>query len=330
MNRSLVSKGLAGVAVAGAAVTGAAQESGSQAAKAHDTLSGSVLQLLQDVGLPPVVDIVLARLILVIGIVVLGWLALAVVKVLIRKVGLRILTARMGAEARPRAVTLTDLFYSIIKYVLIFATFIIALRQAGVNPTPFLGGAAIVGLAVSFGSQGLVQDVVTGIFVMLENQFTIGEYVDLGGKSGVVVGMSIRIVTIRDAQGNLQNIPYRTITTITNSSRSSTPLVLDVFLAEEKDEAAAPGVLEEALKMFSQELSPLVRSYEVIGVMNPGSAFRAVRANVNCLPGRADFVQAEAITRVKRAFTAASIAIAEDRIRCFGKPLEAVGWNPAI
>jgi len=317
------------VQAAGAAKD-AAEKSAPGSSGTTNSVSDSLIGVMQKLGLPPVVDIIVARLILIVVVIAAGWLALVVLKALIRQIGLRVLVARMGSESRPRAVTLTNLFYSIVKYVVIFATFIMALRQAGVNPTPFLGGAAIVGLAISFGSQDLVKDVVTGIFVMLENQFTIGEYVNLGGKSGVVVGMSIRIVTIRDTQGNLQNIPYRTITTITNSSRSSTPLVLDVFLADEKDEGAAPEVLSEALAMFSKELAPLVSTYEVLGVMNPGSAFRAVRANVNCLPGRADFVRDEAVTRVKRAFAAASIEVADDRIRSFSKPLENLSWTADI
>jgi small conductance mechanosensitive channel len=294
----------------------------------------SVEQLLADLlsrHMPALVGAILARLILVAAVIVVGWLTLKIIGFLIRRVGIKVLVARAGPGSRARSETLVNLFYSMVKYIIIFFTFILAVRQAGLNPTPFLGGAAIIGLAVSFGSQGLVQDVVTGIFVMLEDQFNVGEYVDLGGKSGIVTGMSIRIVTIRDAQGNLQNIPYRTISVITNSSRTSAPLVMDVFLASEKEEADAPAVLDKALTLLNEELSPLVRSHEVVGVINAGTDFRAVRANIVCMPGRTDFVQAEALDRVKKAFTAAGLEIPGDKVRFFGRPLENDGvFHPAI
>lgn len=285
---------------------------------------GQALTEMLDPYIPPVVSMIVIKVVLVVLVIVAAWLALKAARVLIKGIARSVLEARMGPKSIARARMLTNLFYGVAKYVILFFAFIVALPVTGIDPAPFLGGAAIVGLAVSFGSQDLVKDVMTGAFVMAENQFTIGEYVEVGGKAGVVVGMSVRIVTIRDAQGNLHSIPYRNITIATNASRAAAPLVMDVLLASTADEARATKVVEETLAVLSRELSPIIRSHKVVGVINAGTPFSAVRADIDCRPNRSDFIQAEATSRIKRAFAAANVAILEDRIRFFGRPLTVV------
>jgi moderate conductance mechanosensitive channel len=317
--RSLISlKALLAQATAGS--TAAAPE---KSVHRIDSIGQALTEMLSAY-IPPVVSMIIIKVVLIALVIVAAWLALKVARALIKGIALSVLEARMGPKSMARARMLTNLFYGIAKYVIFFFAFIVALPVTGIDPAPFLGGAAIIGLAVSFGSQDLVKDVMTGAFVMAENQFTIGEYVEVGGKAGVVVGMSVRIVTIRDAQGNLHSVPYRNITIATNASRAAAPVVMDIFLTSTADEARAPKVVEETLSVLSHELSPIVRSYKVVGVINPGTPFAAVRADIECRPNRSDFVQTEATSRIKRAFAAASIAILEDRIRFFGRPLTAV------
>ncbi len=299
--------------------SGAGAETATHAASTTESLHAALVGALGTF-LPKIAAIILSRAILVAGVLVVGWLAVTLAYLVIKKAGSRVLAARLGRASRSRAVTLADLFYSIAKYVIYFTVFVAALKCAGVDPTPFLGGAAIVGLAVSFGSQDLVKDFVTGISLLLEDQFSVGEYVELGGKGGIVVSMSIRSVTIRDAQGVLNNIPYRTVTVVTNTSRTTAVLNMDVFLADDAGEAAAPAVLEKTLASLVAELSPFLRSSKLVGVINPGTPYRAVRATLDVMPGRVDFVQGEVAERVRKVFAAESIAIAGDKLRFFNKP----------
>ena len=267
--------------------------------------------------LPAWASITTARMILVVATLVAAWLALRIVKYLIMGLGKKVLTRKFDMQALPRAHTLAQLFYSMAKYVVYFLAFITALYQASINPAPFLGGAAVIGLAVGFGSQDLVKDVVTGIFVLVENQFAIGEYVDLGGKSGVVTDMSVRIVTIRDDQGRLHNLPYRSISVVSNFSRSGAAMISDVFLANPEDGEKAHKLLDDGLATLSKELSPMIRTYAVEGIVNPGTPQALVRVRVNCRPNRAEFIQAEVTSRIKEVLAAGAVEIKNGLVRAY-------------
>lgn len=291
--------------------------------------SGSIADALVDFfnarlpGLPEWANISLARIILVVATIVVAWLALGAVRYLVMGLGKRVMESRLGAESRGRADTLANLFFSISKYVVYFLAFITALYQANINPTPFLGGAAVVGLAIGFGSQDLVKDVVTGIFILVENQFSMGDYVDLGGKSGVVVGMSVRMVTIKDDQGRLHNLPYRSISVVSNSSRTGAVLVAEIFLADKSDEAAAPGAIERVLEILSAQMKPMIKRFEVVGVINPGTRQSLLRARVNCRPNRVEIVKAELERVVREEFAAEEIEIKKDLVRFYSAPYNA-------
>lgn len=302
----------------------AAQNAAPPAAKdapaATASLAASLAQYLDSLlQTPPWVSIVIARLILVGATLAMAWLGLKLLRYLIMVPGKRLLEARLGGggESRGRAETLSQLFFSMAKYVVYFMAFVTALYQASINPAPFLGGAAVVGLAVGFGSQDLVKDVVTGIFILIENQFTIGEYVDLGGKSGIVKGMSVRRVTVRDDAGRLHNLPYRSINVVTNFSRGGTVLFVDVFLGEAADEKRASEALEKLAGQLSDELSGMVRTFSLEGVLNAGTAQSLVRLCITARPSRAAFVQEQLLARIKDVFAAASIVIKSDIIRVY-------------
>lgn len=307
-------------AAAAAEAAGAASE-GAGIAEMEVSLAASLAAYLDGIwNLPAWVNISVARLILVVATLVVAWLALRLVKYLIMGIGKRVLTRKFDVQARQRAQTLAQLFYSMAKYIVYFLAFITALYQASINPAPFLGGAAVIGLAVGFGSQDLVKDVVTGIFVLIENQFAIGEYVNLGGKSGIVTGMSVRVVTVRDDQGRLHNLPYRSISVVSNFSRSGAALISDVFLANPGDGEKAGKLLDDCLAALSKELAPMIRTYAVEGVVNPGTPQALVRVRVNCRPNRAEFIQAEVTSRIKEVLAAGSVEIKNGLVRTYSAP----------
>lgn len=287
-------------------------------AVASQSLAASLAQHLDSLlSTPSWVSIIMARLILVGATIIMAWLGLKLVRYLIMTPGKRLLEARLGGESKRRAETLSQLFFSMAKYIIYFMAFVTALYQASINPAPFLGGAAVVGLAVGFGSQDLVKDVVTGIFILIENQFTIGEYVDLGGKSGIVKGMSVRRVTVCDDEGRLHNLPYRSINVVTNFSRGGTVLFIDVFLGNPTDEKRAAEALSGLAGQLRDELSGMVRTFSLEGVINAGTAQSLVRLRISARPSRAAFVQEQLLARIRNVFAADSIGIKGDVIRVY-------------
>ncbi|MHC4715102.1 MAG: mechanosensitive ion channel family protein, partial [Planctomycetota bacterium] len=306
LSRILFAGGAAAAMAAQQAVADAAKDAGG-AAPVEESLASSIARYLGGIwAAPGWLNIVLARLVLILATFVVAWLVLKVVKYLLTVIGRRILEVRLGLESRKRAQTLAQLFYSIARYVIYFLAFITALYQANINPAPFLGGAAVIGLAVGFGSQDLVKDIVTGIFILIENQFSVGEYVNLGGKTGVVTAMTVRTVTVRDDQGRIHNLPYRSITVVSNFTRSSAALILDVFLAEPAAGEKAAKVLEGALNVLLRELSPMARACLVEGVVNPGTPQAHVRCRIETRPNRVEFLQAQAADRIKQVLAAES------------------------
>ncbi len=107
---------------------------------------------------------------------------------------------------------------SALRYVAFIIIFITVLQQLGINITALLAGAGILGLAISFGSQNLVRDIISGIFIVLENQFTLGDQIQISGIKGRVEKMSLRLTVIKDEAGTVHSIPNGNISVVQNFS----------------------------------------------------------------------------------------------------------------
>ena len=167
----------------------------------------------------------------IIGIAVLK--AWAVVKVILFYIIVRFITYRLikrvlksliGREPTPVAAgrirTLGSLILSIVHYVLIFISGVMLLRVFDFDPAPVLAAAGVVGLAVGFGAQKLVRDIISGFFIVLENQYSVGECVTIVGVTGTVEELGMRITQLRDEAGKLVTIPNGDIAQVVNHSRT--------------------------------------------------------------------------------------------------------------
>jgi small conductance mechanosensitive channel len=119
--------------------------------------------------------------------------------------------------------------------VLIVAVAVLLSVNVFVDIGPLLAGAGILGLAFSFGAQSLVKDVISGFFILVEDQFRVGDVIEAGGKSGLVERMSLRLVMLRDSGGALHMIPNGSIATVSNFTRGWSRAVVDVGVAYEDD-----------------------------------------------------------------------------------------------
>ena len=128
-----------------------------------------------------------------------------------------------------------------------------ALSEIGVNVAPLLAGAGIVGIAIGFGSQKLVQDLITGLFLLLENAVQVGDNVSVAGLTGNVENVSIRTIRLRAGDGSVHIVPFSAVTTITNSSRGAGNAAVSVSVAYKEDTDRASQILKDIVAEMRKE-----------------------------------------------------------------------------
>src|SRR5690606_38560239 len=148
-----------------------------------------------------------ASLTRIIFIVLGAWLLVTVLQRTVRTLRDRIAARMDDAESAKRAETLSRVFRYLVAVVVGLIAGMLVLAELGVSVAPILGAAGVVGLAVGFGAQSLVKDFFTGFFILLENQIRQGDVVQLGDHSGVVEGINLRFVQLRDYDGNVHYVP---------------------------------------------------------------------------------------------------------------------------
>ncbi|OBF29752.1 mechanosensitive ion channel family protein [Mycobacterium sp. ACS4331] len=182
--------------------------------------------------------------------------------------------ARAAARRQQRAQTIGSVLKSVVSIVLLVWFVLTVLNVMGVDIAPFIASAGVVGLAIGFGAQNLVRDFVTGVFMLLEDQYGVGDIVDLGDASGEVESVGLRVTTVRDVDGTLWYVRNGEIARVGNMSqdfavaRLELPVAMsaDLSLAESvaleaaqdavKDPALAAKVIDEPEMLGVQELSP--------------------------------------------------------------------------
>jgi small-conductance mechanosensitive channel len=218
--------------------------------------------------------------------------------------------AKAAQSARVRTL-LPMLRTALLAVILIFVT-LSTLSELGVNVAPLIAGAGVIGIAVGFGSQKLVQDVITGIFLLFEDAVAVGDVVQLGGLSGVVEQLSIRSIKLRAVDGSLHIIPFSAVTSVTNQTRDFAFAVIDVSIdyAEDTDKVA------EALRALAAEMRqdprwrPVIRDdLDVMGVERLGDSGVIMRIRLKTEPTQRWAVARELNRRIKRRFDELGIDI---------------------
>ncbi|WP_249780529.1 mechanosensitive ion channel domain-containing protein [Bradyrhizobium sp. dw_411] len=188
-----------------------------------------------------------------------------------------------------------------------------ALSEIGVNVAPLLAGAGIVGIAIGFGSQKLVQDLITGLFLLLENTVQVGDNVSVSGLSGAVENVSIRTMRLRAADGSVHIIPFSAVTTITNSSRGAGNAAVSVNVAYKEDTDRAGQILKDIVAEMRREpeyRQAIRGDLELWGVDKVDGAMASIVGQIRCTDGGRWPVQREFNRRMKRRFQERGIEIA--------------------
>jgi small-conductance mechanosensitive channel len=222
--------------------------------------------------------------------------------------------AREGAYARAaRLRTLLPMLRTALIVTILTIAGLTALSAIGVNIAPLLAGAGIVGIAVGFGSQKLVQDVVTGVFLLLENAMQVGDFVTVSGLSGTVENLSVRSIRLRAGDGSVHIIPFSAVTSVTNTNRGIGNAAISVNLAYDEDADRAGEVLKQiAAEMRRQpEFKGLMRGeLDLWGVDKVDGATVTIVGQIVCTDSGRWPVQREFNRRMKIRFQELGVDIA--------------------
>ncbi len=216
------------------------------------------------------------------------------------------------ARAAQRAETIGALLRSGAAFSIWGVAALMALSELGLNLGPLIAGAGIVGVAIGFGAQNLVRDFLSGMFMLVEDQYGVGDIIDAGPASGTVEEVSLRTTRLRDVQGVVWHIPNGKIDRIGNKSQQWSLAVLDVEVAYATDIELACKVLKEtALAMWQdQEWRDLIlEEPEVWGVENLGADGMAIRMVVKTTPADQFKVARQLRARIKASFDQVGIEI---------------------
>ena len=245
-------------------------------------------------------------------IAVIAWIAAAVLNRMIRVFRTRIASRLTDGEQVKRAETIGRVFRYIVSVVLSLMAGVLILSELGVSIAPILGAAGVVGLAIGFGAQSLVKDYFTGFFILLENQLTTGDVVEIAGKSGLVEDVTLRFVRLRDYSGNVHYVPNNLISTVTNMSRGYAQAVVDIGIAYRENTDEAFEVMRAVGREMREDavFGPRISGdLEIAGVESWADSAVMLRCRFKVLPLEQWNVRREFLRRLKKAFDGHGIEI---------------------
>lgn len=206
-----------------------------------------------------------------------------------------------------RARTLAALLKTILRYTVYFIATVMILQEFRIDTTSILAGAGVLGLAIGVGAQGLVKDVITGFFIIFEDQYAVGDYIASGDMAGTVEDMGFRITKLRGVNGVLHIIPNSAISRVSNYTRGHMQAVINVPVAYEADIAKVMTLLEQACVETGQSIPEVLEGPIVVGVVDlkPGEVI--VRVVAKTVPLEQTKVETAFRHRVKVLFDEAQI-----------------------
>jgi small-conductance mechanosensitive channel len=265
----------------------------------------------------------------------LAWICWGIVRIVARRIERAVddgddstLTA-----AEKRGQTIAQLLRSVGRVTILVIGLLLTLNLF-VDIGPILAGAGILGLAFSFGAQSVVKDVIGGFFILLENQFAVGDVIEVAGKSGVVESMTLRVVRLRDIEGRVHVVPNGQIGVSTNMTKGWSRALLEIGIAYETDLDRALEVFREAARDFAADpiwSRALTGPPEVPGVERFEDSAIIIRVLIPTQPGRHWDAAREFRRRLKARLEAAGISIPFPQrvVRHIGGPVGQSAGGPA-
>ncbi len=204
--------------------------------------------------------------------------------------------------------TLTGLLWSITRYLVYFIALIMILQEFNVDTTSIIAGAGIFGLALGVGAQSLIRDLITGFFIILEDQYSVGDYIACGDMSGTVEEIGFRVTKLRDVGGMLHIIPHGLITRVTNYTRGPMQAIVDVPVGYEADLTRALALLDQACQDVAAVMPEMLDGQpKVLGIVDFRPGEMVVRLAASTVPLQQQKVETALRQRAKLLFDAAGI-----------------------
>ena len=219
--------------------------------------------------------------------------------------------AHQRAEARAR--TLSSVLRSVTTGTIFFVTVLLVLGELNINLTPLIAGAGVASIAIGFGAQSLVKDVVSGVFILLEDQFGVGDTIDAGEATGTVEQVTLRSTRLRDVAGTVWHIPNGQILRVGNKSQNWASAVVDVTVASNTDLTVARRVIADAAAGLAGDPAWVARIHgepDEQGVQAFTALGVTLRIVVDTQPASQWKVERELRQRIKAAFDEAGLALA--------------------
>jgi small conductance mechanosensitive channel len=245
-------------------------------------------------------------------VLILTLIALKVAKVLSKRLVDFIVRQKEDLEFQKRTQTLA----SIIRYVSVITILLVGammvLKEFGVEIGPLLAAAGIVGLAVGFGAQSLVKDVISGFFILLEDQIRVGDVVQIAGKGGLVEKVNLKTTILRDLAGNVHYVPNGHIDVVTNMTKDFSRYVFDIRVAYRENVDEVIGVIKEVdeeLRNDPDYKDDILEPIEILGLDQFADSAVIVKARTTTVPIKQWRVGREFNHRLKKKFNERDIEI---------------------
>ena len=267
------------------------------------------------------------------GVKVVRILLIIIGLILAGQIGSRLIGGLMRPDRIPgtwderRIKTIRGLVKSLLRYTLYFVGAIMILSELNVDTRSILAGAGIVGLAIGFGAQNLVRDVITGFFILFEDQFAVGDYVTIAGVTGTVEDMGLRVTKIREATGELHIVANGEIKQVTNMARGAMGVLVEVSVAYDQDLDEATAVIETAAgRVADASREVVLEEPRVLGVSGFGEAGVTLQVFAKVKPMQQWAFGRQLRKAIKEALDAAGIAISyPHRVMLYVKGLDKGG-----
>ncbi len=245
-------------------------------------------------------------------IIVIAMVVLRILKGIVQRGFSRMEKGRKDPEFAKRSDTLSGISANIIGVVVLIIAAMMILEEFGIDIGPVLAGAGVLGLAVGFGAQNLVQDVISGFYILMEDQIRVGDVVQIAGKGGLVERVSLRLTVIRDLAGNVHYVRNGHIDVVTNMTKEYSMYVFDVGVAYREDTDEVVEVLREIAAQMRTEPAfkdDILDDLEVLGVDQFADSAVIIKTRIKTKPIKQWSVGREFNRRMKKAFDERNIEI---------------------
>ncbi len=238
---------------------------------------------------------------------------LRVADVIINKISRRILAKTRDYEARKQIETLFHLGKNITNFILISLAILAFLGKLGVDVRPMLATAGVAGLAVGFAAKRFLEDLIVGIIIIMTGQIRMGDFVEIAGKTGTVENIDIKLVTLRDTNGNIHYIRNGLIDIITNYSRDYSYALLDMGVSYDSDPdkvmAVMKDIFDNELKTQPEMAEKIISDIELIGLERFEDSSIVIRVRIKTHPKQQWAVQREFNKLILKRFKEENIEI---------------------